>query len=91
MSPTRDAFSTARDPAHQQPADSGGERDDCRNQDGTTNGVKLMARLSGLSEAEIAWTWNRMKELRGQGMSADEAKAQIKTECASRPWEQSNG
>lgn len=45
-----------------------------RNSDGTYNGVKMMAQLSGLSEEEIKWTWDRLKELKAQGVPTDQAK-----------------
>jgi hypothetical protein len=59
-----------------------------RNPDGTYNGVKVMAALSGLSEAEVAWTFNRLKHLlHVEKKSADEAKAIVAEECKSKPWE----
>ena len=53
----------------------------------TQNGAQLLSRLSGLSEAEIRWTFDRMKSLLASGMSNHEAKAIVKAECKSRPWE----
>ena len=54
--------------------------DASKNCDGTYNGVKLLAGLSGLSEEEIRWTWNRMKELKGT-MPETELKAQLAREA----------
>lgn len=60
--------------------------DRARNPDGTWNGVVLMARWSGLSEAEIAWTWKRLKELMDAGKTKDEAKTIVATEGTVQPW-----
>jgi ribosomal protein L17 len=58
---------------------------DIRNPDGTYNGVKAMAQLSGLSEEEIRWTWERAKELRTAGVVDKLAlTAQLKREAAER-------
>lgn len=57
-----------------------------QNPDGTYNGVTYMAEMSGLSEAEIQWTWNRMKELRAEGRSKDEVRRIVRDEARSRPW-----
>lgn len=60
---------------------------DFRNPDGTYNGVKMMAALSGLSEAEIKWTFDEMKRLMNSGMAKEEAKALVKERAKSKPWE----
>jgi hypothetical protein len=58
-----------------------------RNPDGTWNGVKLLNELTGLSEAEIVWTFSRTKELMVvEGKSAAEAKAIVEREIPARPW-----
>lgn len=52
-----------------------------RNIDGTYNGVTLMSEISGLSQAEIRWTWERLRHLMHvDGKSKDEAK----TGCLTR-------
>lgn len=57
-----------------------------RNPDGTYNGIKALAQISGLSEAEIAWTADRLRALLKAGKSKDEAKAIVRAEAVSRPW-----
>lgn len=59
-----------------------------RNPDGTYNGVTYMSEMSGLSQAEIKWMWERQKVLRDTGHTVAEIKAIIKEEARSRPWEQ---
>lgn len=51
------------------------------------NGVEIMARLSGLSEAEVLWTFNRLKALLAEGKTREEARAIVAREVNSRPWE----
>jgi hypothetical protein len=60
-----------------------------RNADRNTyNAAKMMADLSGLSQAEIVWTFNRLKNLmQYEGKTKEEAQAQVKIEAADRPWE----
>ncbi len=61
---------------------------DFRNPDGTYNGVKFMAKLTGLSEAEIAWTWRRMSELMFRAaMPKEDAMRIVKEEAKGKPWE----
>lgn len=60
---------------------------DWRNPDGTYNGIKMLADLSGLSRAEVAWTAKRLQQLMAAGSSKAEAKAIVKTEAAEKPWE----
>lgn len=55
-----------------------------RNPDGSYNGVAYIAALSGLSEAEITWSWARAKELRDAGKSTEELKAILKSEAAAK-------
>ena len=59
-----------------------------RNADGKTfNGVAMMADLTGLPQAEIRWTAERLKQLmHSEGKSKDEALAIVKAEAAARPW-----
>lgn len=60
-----------------------------RNPNGTYNGVKAMSDLSGLSEAEVLWTFNRIKHLiQVDKMPRLEAVAKVKEEGKSKPWEQ---
>lgn len=62
--------------------------DNHRNADGTYNGVTLMAEISGLSQDEIRWTWERLRHLiHVDGRSKDEAKAIVRDEARMRPWE----
>lgn len=60
-----------------------------RNPDGKTyNGVAMLACLSGLSEAEVAWTAARVRRLMiDDGLSRGEALERVKAEAKSRPWE----
>ena len=54
----------------------------------TYNGVRLMSDLSGLSQMEIRWTFDRLKQLMtGEGKSKEKAMAIVKDEGKSRPWE----
>lgn len=62
------------------------EFDDCKNEDGTYNGVKFFARMTGLSEPELKWTYGRMKELYKAGTQKEEAIRIVKEEAAKKPW-----
>ena len=54
----------------------------------TYNGIKMLAAISGLSEAEVAWTAKRMQQLiREERLPAAEAKAIVRQEAKARPWE----
>lgn len=57
-----------------------------RNANGTYNGAAAMADMTGLSQAEILWTFNRLKELRALGVSSDDAKAIVLREQKAKPW-----
>jgi hypothetical protein len=58
------------------------------NPNGTVNGVKFFAALTGTSEAEIEWTWQRLKHLiRAEGKDEAEAKRIVKEEAGAKPWE----
>lgn len=57
-----------------------------RNPDGTYDGARALADISGLSREEVLWTFNRMKELKARGMSAEEYKAQVAREVKDKPW-----
>lgn len=60
-----------------------------KNPDGSYNGIAILADLSGLSEAEIRWTAERLRHLmRVEGKTPEEAKAIVRVEAADRPWEQ---
>jgi hypothetical protein len=62
--------------------------DDFKNPDGETyNGLKLVAAMSGLSDAEIMWTLSRLKELRANGTPRHLQNDIIKTEAISKLWE----
>ncbi|MBP7548672.1 MAG: hypothetical protein KA761_00180 [Gemmatimonadaceae bacterium] len=54
----------------------------------TYNGVRLLADLTGLSEAEIAWTARRIAVLiHEEGRTKGDALRIVKDEVKSRPWE----
>lgn len=58
-----------------------------RNPDGTYNGVAAMARMSGLSEDEVAWTFNRIQRLMGrEKRSKEETLAIVAEEAKLKPW-----
>ena len=52
-----------------------------QNADGTYNGVSFMSEISGLSQAEVLWTFNRAKELLAAGHTKVEVKATLKREA----------
>ncbi|MDL2284443.1 hypothetical protein LJC19_04800 [Oxalobacter sp. OttesenSCG-928-P03] len=52
--------------------------DEFKNPDGTYNGARLLSRISGLSEDEVLWTWNRAKEMREDGASRDEVRKALR-------------
>lgn len=59
-----------------------------QNADGTYNGVALMAKATGLSAAEIKWSFDRMKHLlHVDKKSKTEAVTILREECRTRPWE----
>lgn len=59
-----------------------------RNPDGTYNGVKTMAALSGLSEAEVEWTFKRIRTLIiDQKMPRAQALPIVREEAKTKPWE----
>lgn len=61
-----------------------------RRPDGNYNGVGVLADLTGLSRAEIAWTAERVKHLMSAGgLDAGKAKTQVAIEAKDRPWEKS--
>jgi hypothetical protein len=61
--------------------------DDCKNPDGTYNGVKFLAAMSGLPEAEIAWTAARVKQLMTvERRPREEALRLVKEEAKAKPW-----
>ncbi len=59
-----------------------------RNPDGKTfNGVKMFAELTGVSEAEIQWTFDRLKQLQVvEGKSKEDAKRIVTEEARLKPW-----
>lgn len=60
----------------------------CRNPDGTWNGVATMALITGLSEAEIRWTWDRLSAMLKSGMDKQEALRLVKEQAKEQPWKQ---
>lgn len=61
--------------------------DKYRNENGTVNGAAFFADVTGISQAEIMWTFNRLKELKAAGHSKEEMTRIVADECKSRPWE----
>jgi len=62
--------------------------DEFKNADGTYNGVAFLAALSGLSEVEIKWTADRLKQLMHvEKKSKEEATGIVKEEAKTKPWE----
>lgn len=59
---------------------------DCQNPDGTYNGVKFFAQVTGLAEEEILWMWNRLRQLRNEGIARKEAMKIIAEETKGKPW-----
>lgn len=58
-----------------------------KNANGTTyNGAAMLADLSGLSIEEIAWSFNRLKELRQEGKTKEESIKILSEEGKSKPW-----
>lgn len=58
-----------------------------RNANGTYNGVKALSALTGLSEAEVKWTDQRIKELVVDlKIPRAQAVAQVRREAESKPW-----
>lgn len=58
-----------------------------RNPDGTYNGVVAMAMMTGLSEAEVEWTFTRLQRLMGREKKTKaEALAIVRAESQSKPW-----
>lgn len=58
-----------------------------KNPDGTFNGIKALAVMSGLDEAEIAWMADRMRFLiHTQGKNKSEAKSIVTNEARAKPW-----
>ena len=55
-----------------------------RNPDGTYNGVTAMAELSGLSEEEIKWSWERAKELKAMGLSKEQMARALRMEARAK-------
>jgi hypothetical protein len=48
---------------------------------------ELLAKLSGLSVAEVRWSMLRYGELtRGQGLSREDAKSILREEMKTKPW-----
>lgn len=60
-----------------------------QNPNGTYDGASAMAAMTGLSRAEILWTWERMRTLRAAGLGKEEAKEVIENEQIKKPWERS--
>lgn len=58
------------------------------NPDGTVNGIKFLSRAFNVSEAEVAWTCERIRVLlHEEKLPVDVAKRRVKMEALMRPWE----
>lgn len=57
-----------------------------RNPNGTYNGVAMLHDLSGISQDEIYWTLNRLRELMRSGTPQSEAVRVVKEEAKEKPW-----
>jgi hypothetical protein len=57
-----------------------------QNPDGTYNGVAFMAAMSGLSEDEILWTWERAKALKAAGHDEKFVADKLREEGLKKPW-----
>ena len=57
-----------------------------RNPSGTYNGAAMFAELTGIPQAELAWTAKRMGELRDAGIPRPEWTRIVKEEAVSKPW-----
>lgn len=58
-----------------------------QNKDGTFNGVKIFAELTGLHEDEIAWMFKRMQHLLNvDKKTKEEAKIIVTEEAKQKPW-----
>ncbi len=64
------------------------KRSDFRNPDGTYDGVAFMAAISGLSTAEVKWTFDRLRHLMViEKRDKEDAKAIVWEEVKTKPWE----
>jgi len=62
--------------------------EDWKKSNGRYDGVAMLASLTGLSKAEIEWTWSRMRYLRQvEGRTPEEAKRIVTQEGKAKPWE----
>ena len=58
-----------------------------RNDDGSYNGARELADMSGISEAEVLWTFTRLRHyLVTERLSKDEARRRVAEEAKARPW-----
>ena len=57
-----------------------------RNENGTFNGIKMLAELSGRSEQEAAWIADRVKALMAEGKTKDQIMATLNEEAKTEPW-----
>ncbi|HEY9550626.1 MAG TPA: hypothetical protein VIR45_14105 [Kiloniellaceae bacterium] len=62
-----------------------------QNPDGTWNGAGVFAEITGLSQAEVQWTFDRLKHLMiVERRPRSEAKSIVSREAKGRPWEANN-
>jgi hypothetical protein len=58
-----------------------------RNQDGTYNGIALLAAMSGLEQREVQWTADRIRQLMVvEKRPREEAVATVTEECKGKSW-----
>lgn len=57
-----------------------------KNPDGTYNGATLLAEVTGLSAEEVTWTFNRLRQLKNEGKTVEEAKAIVREEEKNKSW-----
>ena len=61
-----------------------------RNPDGTYSGTAALSEATGLSQAEITWAFQRMKDLLREGKTVLQVKDQVREEAKDKPWEKPN-
>lgn len=57
-----------------------------RNENGTFNGIKMLADLSGRPEPEVAWIADRVKTLMAEGKTKDQITPILNEEAKAEPW-----
>ena len=57
-----------------------------RNPSGTYNGAAMFAELTGITQEEILWSVERMKDLKKQGLPRAEWARIVRDETKLKPW-----